>query len=60
VLQAEPTQILPEVALPLDARATIETLATCESDLAAPGLSGGGIRGATFALGVLQGLARFG
>src|SRR5438477_1083022 len=60
VLQAELREVLPELALPADARATIQTLDACETDLAALCLSGGGIRSATFALGVLQGLARFG
>jgi predicted acylesterase/phospholipase RssA len=53
-------EILPKLALPADARATIEAIDGCETDLAALCLSGGGIRSATFALGVLQGLARFG
>jgi hypothetical protein len=60
VLQAELREILPELALPVDARATIETIDASGTDLAALCLSGGGIRSATFALGVLQGLARFG
>jgi Patatin-like phospholipase len=60
VLQAELREILPELALPTDARATIETIDACGTDLTALCLSGGGIRSATFALGVLQGLARFG
>jgi hypothetical protein len=60
VLQAGRREILPELALPTDARATIETIDACGTDLTALCLSGGGIRSATFALGVLQGLARFG
>ena len=60
VLQAELREILPELALPADARATIGAIDACPTDLAALCLSGGGIRSATFALGVLQGLARFG
>lgn len=59
VLQAELREILPGLQLPVDARATIATLDACGTDLAALCLSGGGIRSATFALGVLQGLARF-
>jgi hypothetical protein len=60
VLQEELREILPELALPADAPATVEAIDGCETDLAALCLSGGGIRSATFALGVLQGLARFG
>src|SRR4051812_28366720 len=59
VFQAELREILPELALPVDADATIATLDSSDTDLAALCLSGGGIRSATFALGVLQGLARF-
>jgi Patatin-like phospholipase len=60
VLQAELREILPELELPADARATTGAIDACATDLAALCLSGGGIRSATFALGVLQGLARFG
>ncbi|MFL6604219.1 MAG: patatin-like phospholipase family protein [Steroidobacteraceae bacterium] len=60
VLQAELREILPEPAASADARATIQTIDAGPPDLAALCLSGGGIRSATFALGVLQGLARFG
>jgi predicted acylesterase/phospholipase RssA len=60
VLQEELREILPELALPADAPATVEAIDGCETDLAALCLSGGGIRSATYALGVLQGLARFG
>jgi hypothetical protein len=60
VLQAELREVLPDLALPADAGATIEAIDGCQTDLAALCLSGGGIRSATFALGVLQGLARFG
>lgn len=59
VFQAELREILPHLSLPVDASATISTVDTCDTDLAALCLSGGGIRSATFALGVLQGLARF-
>src|SRR5260370_33722205 len=60
VLQAELREILPDLALPAAARATIDAIDASATDLAALCLSGGGIRSATFALGVLQGLARFG
>ncbi len=60
VLQAELREVLPDLALPAGARATIEAIDAGATDLAALCLSGGGIRSATFALGVLQGLARFG
>jgi len=59
VFQAELREVLPELALPVDADATIATLDSSDTDLSALCLSGGGIRSATFALGVLQGLARF-
>jgi hypothetical protein len=42
VLQAELREILPELALPADARATNEAIDGCETDLAALCLSGGG------------------
>jgi hypothetical protein len=60
VLQAELREILPNLPLPADAGATVATIDACETDLAALCISGGGIRSATFALGVLQGMARFG
>jgi hypothetical protein len=60
VLQAELRAILPDLHLPVDAGATIAALDACDTDLAALCISGGGIRSATFGLGVLQGLARFG
>ncbi len=41
-------------------RETHEAIDRSDTDLAALCLSGGGIRSATFALGVMQGLARFG
>jgi hypothetical protein len=60
VLQAELQEIAPRLSLPDDAGQTIEAVDACGTDLAALCLSGGGIRSATFALGVLQGLGRFG
>jgi len=54
VLRAVLWEILPELAVPADARATTQTIDACATDLAALCLSGGGIRSATFALGVLQ------
>jgi hypothetical protein len=60
VLQAEMREILPDLELPVDAHATVATVDACSTDLAALCISGGGIRSATFGLGVLQGLARFG
>ena len=43
-----------------DVERIAEAVDTCDTKLSALCLSGGGIRSATFALGVLQGLARFG
>ena len=72
VLRSELTNVLPDLSLPpintpgnpADERRlehdTIGLINTHPTDLAALCLSGGGIRSATFALGVIQGLARFG
>jgi hypothetical protein len=68
VFRAELAVVLPQVALPEDAADEDAALAAIAAtldrpdteDLAALCLSGGGIRSATFSLGVIQGLARFG
>src|SRR4029077_8219675 len=68
VLTAELKEVLPNLALPADEidddtalQLTFHALARpLTEDLAALCLSGGGIRSASFGLGVLQGLARFG
>jgi hypothetical protein len=62
VLRAELQAIFPDRPLPADAHAAIDApcVDASETDLAALCLSGGGIRSATFGLGVLQALARFG
>ncbi len=72
VLRAELRTVLPDLALPQAAQpadeaaehaleeATFKAIDGSDSDLAALCLSGGGIRSATFALGIMQGLARYG
>jgi len=51
VLRAQLREILPEVAVPADARATIQTIDACATDLAALRLSGGCNRGVALAPG---------
>jgi Patatin-like phospholipase len=68
MFKAELREILPDVrwddnsaesAPPNDVPPPYKTVDECETELAALCLSGGGIRSASFSLGILQGLARF-
>ena len=68
MFKAELREIFPDVRwddesrerAPRDGRLTYKAVDECGTDLAALCLSGGGMRSASFSLGVLQGLARFG